>query len=366
MFLKILGITRFFLAIGVVAYHSGFGGYGGVYMLYGFYLISGYVIAKAIQESYMLNKHWIIIFYLKRFLRLIPSFLLASIIFYIAFLGVCNLSTFEECMRIPLQSATGITVSTFSFKDLAQGILPSLILKTDPLQIVTFFSFLSPFWSVSLEMMFYLLIPFLFVFPEKKWSFLGVTCLTFFIYCYYAIYLVGVNEIWKWMDIVYLNFIPNLFFFLLGVMVSRLSLRVPACKGGRLIQRICHVFAVIGILTVLILSREVNLTPQNYLIHHHLLLFMTVVVVVVVLLVDRLGFQFSSFDHFLGNLSYPIYLNHMTCIMLVLGYETIVSNGGDLPSYIKIPTVVVSTLVLSLIFHFCFESRITRLRRKIK
>lgn len=47
-----MGFMRIGLALVVLLFHSGFGGYGGFIAVYGFYVISGFLITRVYLEQY--------------------------------------------------------------------------------------------------------------------------------------------------------------------------------------------------------------------------------------------------------------------------------------------------------------------------
>jgi len=83
-----IDIYRFLLALTVVVFHSGFGGGGGVYALYGFYIISGYLIYRVCDQVYFKKDFKLTTFYVNRILRLIPHFIFSSFLIYITFFEI--------------------------------------------------------------------------------------------------------------------------------------------------------------------------------------------------------------------------------------------------------------------------------------
>lgn len=361
-----MGYARFTLALGVVAFHSGLGGYGGVYMLYGFYIISGYVIHKSIAKNYQGKPNWVFIFFLKRFLRLIPSFIVASIILYITFISICNLSSTHDCKDLPTNVVNYITSRHLNLHDLWAGIQPNVILKTSPPQAIAFFGFVSPFWSVSLELLFYLLAPFIFASKMRPRLYL-LLIVTAAIYFYYSFYLVGKNDMGRWMDIVYRNFFPTMLFFIMGACASQLEMSRHIAKPAKeTLAKATKPIFICSIFCVLYLSREANLTPQNYIIHHHILLSIVVLATLLTIYCDKIKNERSrNLDFFLGELSYPIYINHNTVILAVIAYEHFYAEPQTLSALIKIPLILLLTIFLSMVFYFLFEKRLNRIRKSI-
>ena len=175
-----MGFTRFTLASMVVIFHSGFGGGGGVYALYGFYLLSGYIVQKILLEKYNYNRG-VYLFFLNRFLRLIPSFLIASFLMYVSFLGICNLFGLAECQSLPTNVTLYVKQTSFTYDDFINGVIPNNVFKINPIQYVSFFGFISAFWSISIELFYYIAAPLIMLVKFKhRQKVLKITYIIFF------------------------------------------------------------------------------------------------------------------------------------------------------------------------------------------
>jgi len=76
-----MGIYRFLLALSVVYFHFGGGGWAvGRMAIFAFYLISGYVIYRVLDRTYLRQNllSRILAFYGNRLLRILPLFVLVS------------------------------------------------------------------------------------------------------------------------------------------------------------------------------------------------------------------------------------------------------------------------------------------------
>ena len=75
------GVYRLILATLVVTTHLGkINPAAGGYAVFGFYMLSGYLISLVLNESYLKTKNGILKFYLNRFLKIFPPFCFVSII----------------------------------------------------------------------------------------------------------------------------------------------------------------------------------------------------------------------------------------------------------------------------------------------
>ena len=359
-----MGSARFFLALMVVIFHAGFGGYGGVYALYGFYLISGYVIYKSINQNYINKENWVFKFYLKRFLRLLPPFIIASMIMYFALLSICNFSLFDQCQSLPDNLTKYITSKSFNLNDFFQGIFPDTVIKKNPPQVVSFFGFISPFWSVSLEIFFYFLIPIIFLFNNKK-IIITVLFINLFIYLFYSFWLVEKNDIGRWMDIVYRNFLPTLLFFNLGAVIYETKKVKLNYLISDFLLKFYRLFFLIGLIGVMLLS--LNFHYSNYFVlQHNFYLFFVVFLTIAVIYIDKYNnYSSNKLDFILGELSYPIYLNHMVVITVWGVYEEFLSTKFNQLVILKIPIIVFFTILLSIIFYYIIDRNILKIRRLI-
>ena len=72
-----MGLMRLGLALCVLVFHAGYGGAGGPIAVYGFYVLSGYLIYRVYLERYQPRKGGLAAFYWNRFLRIVPAYWLA-------------------------------------------------------------------------------------------------------------------------------------------------------------------------------------------------------------------------------------------------------------------------------------------------
>ena len=76
-------------------------------------------------------------------------------------------------------------------------------------------------------------------------------------------------------------------------------------------------------------------------------------------------FSSNKLDFILGELSYPIYLNHMVVITVWGVYEEFLSTKFNQLVILKIPIIVFFTILLSIIFYYIIDRNILKIRRLI-
>ena len=213
-----MGITRFALALIVVLFHTG-SNIGGPFAVYGFYIMSGYVMTAAMESTYQGRvKH----FYVSRFWRLFPLYFVSVI----AIWGSARLviaSTHLTASNMPLVGAK-LLAGGNPISGLIKGSIPdwNVQLGTHPV-LVAFFQWNNPYWTVIIELLFYSMVP-LIIWSQKPNKFmrsLVFFILSFLIYLYYVIYIN--QDLNKLNTYVYRNFLPTIVFFALGNFAFRLT-----------------------------------------------------------------------------------------------------------------------------------------------
>ena len=118
---------------------------GAVFMT-GFFIMSGYVMCYVYSSKNFSQKREVINFYIKRFAKIYPTYLIGSIIYFI-FIKPENSYSIQEWIRIALNDI--LLVQSFFPKMFELGIN-------------------SGTWSISVEAFFYLLFPIIIVLFLKK------------------------------------------------------------------------------------------------------------------------------------------------------------------------------------------------------
>lgn len=278
-----MGVYRLLLAVLVAISHMGvsiFGGNPGVFAVISFLIISGFVMTALIRRNFS-SLHRVPAFYWDRALRLYPQFL-----FY----------AFISCLLIALMLPESIYMQALTIKNimLSLAIIPLdfwMFGVTDP-------AILPPAWSLGLEVMFYLTIPFLVIKNARAPAFV-LSALLFCVAC-----LGYINaDIWGY------RLLPGvLFMFLSG---SYLYEGTAGEKWLVVFTALAAFMACAAIATGFIPRLPFNLEVTAGIAFG----------VPAVWFLSRLGYH--KVDEFFGNVSYGVFLNHFVIMYAAeaLGYK---------------------------------------------
>lgn len=336
-----MGLVRFLLAAAVVINHTG--------PLYGlvmtdaymaikvFFIISGFYMALILTEKYS-GPGQTRLFYSNRFLRLFPLY------WVVLFLSLCVSLVFKFGLHTALllgpwqtwldklSPATAAVLATANLTIFGQDILffshvteaGGLTLSADALYRATpawFFLLIPQAWTVSLELVFYAVAPWL---VRQKTELLAALAGASF----------ALRALVYWADLPFDPWKQRFFpvecgFFLLGILAYRLyaALRPVAIPRATLWQ-------VAGLYLAAILGYQ--FLPG--FMGKELYLYAATVLSIPFLF--RLTRK-MAFDRAIGELSYPIYITHWTVIMVV----EYACGRTRLPIIALVATVAVSWLL---------------------
>ncbi len=342
-----MGILRFLLALSVIASHaSGIGipfpdekpypmwamslidGRQSVAL---FYIISGFYMAMVLNTKY---KEKTLIFYSNRFLRLWPTYIIALIL---------------ACVFTPVASNIIKNLSDCGILTKSYVLLSNLfILGTDSFWLVSIdncklhyfpafinatsngYSFLvnQPVFSISIEMIFYLMAPFIVKSLRNTWIyfFIGV------LYFYYFILSGNFNIIYQ-----YHLFPSSFIYFAMGSLAWHYS----KDKNFELTQK----------KTLIIFAGCIALLFSHTILPMLILLCFTIMVPKLFELTKN-----SKTDRLIGELSYPLYIVHFPVL-------TYLWNTGTHQTYIGLICFSI-TLCISIVIHFLVEKPIDKLRQR--
>jgi peptidoglycan/LPS O-acetylase OafA/YrhL len=264
-----MGFYRLFLAL-VVAFSHWYGFpdvYPGVVAVISFFLLSGYVMT-ALIDKYYLRHSSVIPFYIDRMIRLYPQFLLYSVMTIIAvnFFG--------------LRNAWLHNAPTLSNDLLQLTVLPLNFYREFP-------DLLMPqAWSLGLEFMFYITIPFVLIYRVR----LLLALLSF---CVFMIACLGYLDT----DYFAYRLLPGTFFiFMLGSWIRRREENF----GNKTIACILMFSSIMFVASGIISEKPVILRS----------IFLGIFLgVPAVYFVSKVRI-FEKWDALAGNLSYGVFLNH--------------------------------------------------------
>jgi peptidoglycan/LPS O-acetylase OafA/YrhL len=325
------GLIRIMLALVVVLHHTlGFFAFGAA-AVYLFFALSGYWITCLWHEKYSLIKFPIINFYFSRWLRLAP--VLVSVML-ISLWGVCyNPDAF-------------IPNAYFSLTDLKWCLKTLSIVGITTQDIV-----ISPAWSLAVEMQFYLIFPFVMFVVYRSW----ILSLLFVLTLLYGVlkFLSGASAISG-------NSLMFLPYFLAGICYYIRPMAIFRKKFTFL--------TVYLIITILIVSTPctrfiLNNYPgksESMIVIQNLWFYISTFLLIPIV-ITSVNKKSSSFDRFLGNLAYPLYLFHAIPVYLYYFYR----EEFNAPKSVQLLLCWILCIVGAIIIYYVIDRPFEILRRKL-
>lgn len=347
-----MGFIRFLLAISVIIAHSdsifGFRLMGGEGAVQAFYVISGFYMTFILNEKYIGKNGSYTLFITNRLLRLYPVYwtvlLLAVVVAFVTlfqsggadfgklqpyrdyvssmnpisliFLIFTNLFMIfqDTLMFLGLNTSTGHLFFTTDFR------------QTDP----QLFGFLlvPQAWTIGIEIMFYLIVPFL---VKRKWWVIGIL-IFLSVFLRIVLYQNGLkHDPWT-----YRFFPTEIVYFLLGMLGYSVYKKLQKLK-----PKVTYLYLVFGfILCFTLLFDFIQMHGKSYL---YLVTFSACVPFVFILS------KKWKIDRYLGELSYPIYISHLLVqtVLILLNVEDFgIGKGLTLTVVTVLVAVVLNELVM--------------------
>lgn len=330
-----MGILRFYLAVCVFIWHCWI--VDDRYVLhsfaavYCFFIISGFLISMALMRSYPATADGAFRFYLNRALRLFPTYLavlaataLAHAAGLVSF-GVPGLNSFN-----PIALADQITV-------LPYVIWRNIVFETDALQNTLSIGW---YYTVGLEMMFYLLAPFF-----VKWKLPNLILL--FVasgILHFVPYMLGLPfRQWQY------EFFPStLVFFVGGTLSYRLFV---AIRGDA--SRYAGWLLPIGVVVYGFYFCRPIYTDS----FEPIVLYVTFALLLPFLFLASENRYIKKVDRFLGDISYPLYVVHGLAAGLV---------GGGVGQPTDPVAGLAMAVALSIALHLAIELPMERIRGRVR
>lgn len=351
-----MGILRFILSIAVVFSHAGsflnFDMMQGQIAVQAFYIISGFYMAIILSEKYIDNNTSYGLFLSNRFLRLFPIYwvvLLLTVIISIFFHGSVNTLQFYENHQLSIFSCLFLIVSQLII--IGQDAL--LFLGLDPEGVFFFtsnfretdprlhqFLFVPQAWTISLEIMFYLIAPFL---VKKTAKFLVVI---FVLSVLAKMFLM--NKGFSFDPWTHRFFPFELAFFVLGILSYKWKIWINLHK------KVDDKIVLLLWILIIIFSIGYRYIAVDKLTRE--LLLFTLIAFSLPTLFDY--FKSNSIDRWIGELSYPIYISHILMIRIL---NNILGLSGH-PWYSFI--VLMITVIFSIITLIFIANPIDKIRQK--
>lgn len=320
-----LGTLRLVLALMVVLSHAGVRVVGlnpGVIAVIGFYLISGYVMAGLIRRHYR-QPAQAGAFYLDRAVRLLPQYF-----FYIGLTLAWYFFSRTETLFLSHPPTAG---------DLFNNLL------IVPLNFYMFngsdhFTLIPPAWSLGAEVQFYLIAPFILIWPKRV---LAAALLSL------SIYLAALGGLINSDWFGYRLLPGTLLFFLLGAYLQQLHQR----QQSRRAAAITTLVALLAISTMgALLSYGTLRLPYNFETLIGLLFGITLLCI----LATRAR---TRWDSLAGDISYGVFLNHFLILW------TVFPRGVNAA---QLPVLLALSIALAWLTQRYMEKPLLRLRHRFR
>lgn len=305
---QFFGTFRFLLAVMVVLSHSGQMGGADIVAMFSplglgdiavmtFFSLSGYIISEAFDKFYA---HRVGGFLVNRFLRIIPPYLVALVISISLHLWLAQIGK--------LQSFDYQVIPHQIFKEtnmLANFLLIVVLYGLGHVGLQPDYTFVRYVWAVRVELHFYLVYALLFWLISRCRDFRAgfSMVMTIAFSAFTAISIIAMTTGLKQLN--YFNYAP---YFMFGVAIYFASKR--ECTGA------WYAAAVSFLLSVMHFATYVINSPNRYVVAP------TVTLGLLLLLIPALANvnvskHCQKIDQWLGDLSYPIYLNHYVVTICV-------------------------------------------------
>ncbi len=344
------GFLRTTLALMVMVFHIFLGYFQlGTYAVFGFFIISGYLMTHIMHNTYGYNSKGRMSFAINRFLRLHPMYWLACLLTLalIFVLGESQITHFHKSMSVP-QSLTRIVENIFM-------VFPSWIPGSIHPRLVP------PTWAITIEMVFYALICLglskTYV-RVKLWLVLSVL---------YVIYSFISGQVWAYR---YFHVLAASLPFSIGALIYFIKKdNLMAGLLSKIKLSSLHLYVIMLVNCSIWMLIPKNSIGQYVEIGFYINLIICALLVLTLVKGGKIFNINRKWDKFIGDYSYPIYLLHLQSglIASVLIFKTTVAfHRFSYNSMITFGLALIIVIVLSTALIFVVDKPIQKIRNKIK
>lgn len=355
-----VGFLRLQLAVLVVLFHAGLGGGSGPFAVFSFYILSGFIISRVLFDRYLNSSFGAVNFYVSRLFRLVPTYLVVYLAtFFVSLILSRVLQLPSGTLSDPYMDLQTVDIKHEFFK----GFLPTASVGNTPvLSFFSVFRWIPPYWTVAIEIVFYLIAPLIiYLFRKVGW---WVPAIFLVLSAAYYVYCVGVtsHNYQVFLLYVYRNFFASLVFFAWGVFLFFVSQR----SSVRLRWWIAQTFAVLFCL-LLFLSNQVTWIPQQEALNFVIWQLICIVVLPIIILSGEIPKKLKKLENLSGEISYGIYVVHYPLIafLATVSKAAGISWDGLARKTAFWGLCVVLSIVLGLVVHYFIDAPFRKLRGKL-
>jgi peptidoglycan/LPS O-acetylase OafA/YrhL len=304
----------------------------GTYAVFGFYIISGYLITAVSRNTYPLSLPGCGAFILNRFLRIYPSYCLVTALSLCAVLVIGERATQFNPLLQPPKTAGEIVGNML--------ILP--VLPTGSIRLIP------PSWSLAVELVYYLV---LWLFLSRSFALALVAVGTGIVYTL-GLVLVGASWYHRYFDL-----LPSLLPFAIGACLYFMKERrlLPHVRSRTFLLSLVLFLLNLGL--TMLLPMDQRMAAPFYL--NLLIVTFLIASALNVPIKDKRSLRFCRY---LGKISYPLYLVHWLAGLLV-GLWVLRSNQPNWTVFVV--TLPVAFGFAGLLVHFV-ERPLDLIRGEVK
>jgi len=350
----LFGTFRYLLSHLVVIHHisPGISAWSGYYAVFGFYVLSGYLMTYILNRTYGFKMNGLTSYALNRVVRIYPIYWVALIIGLSTILAYPSTAkALNKVLIIPRSYSEWIyNLSIFGLAGSIKG--GACKVRMIP-----------PAWALHIELIFYLLIPVIGRNKRRAFSWLALSLV-------YTSYILFTNRhFWA-------RYMPAASASLPFSAGTTVYYVLHETTIGARIKRICNSKKYgLVLLPCLSMAFIFNLFFAGILGHpknlpFYISLFISILLVAFLAGIDhkKIPKALRRIDKFLGDLSYPIYLIHyqIAILMIVLLWKGVTPSRISDQREILLLVTVVTTNAAAVILHMIVEKNTSRIRDKIR
>jgi peptidoglycan/LPS O-acetylase OafA/YrhL len=351
-----MGIYRFLLAALVVLFH--FGGLGwivGRIAVFAFYCISGFLIFQVLDRVYLNEPHGIPRFFCNRFVRLIPLYLLYTVLTLAMVRGLGPGAIVDPAGQRILQGVdretSALLYESVTFDPQAHIVAGMPVLEFTP-------DLIPQGWSIGVELTFYLIAPLVVLTTRRQPWRLGAWIAVALLLFLWGVLTAG-SDLELFQTVVYKNTVTSAVVFFAGGAFYYVRRR----WGQPLPFLVLAVPLVVWLAVVTVPGLHLGEGPERSarVFTEYLWLTLLLAGLAALTQVTRL----RTLDVAGGNLCYGVYLNHFLVAGLLMraGLVRYVGLPGSLPFGL---TVLLGATALAYVTYRLVERPFDRLRARVR